>query len=253
MPDVRYIVEPPLAVVTLDRPERRNAINADLATELTAALQSAVADPRCRAVLLRAEGPAFSAGMDLAHLRRMMEQSYESNLDDSRRLAAFLALVWNLPKPVVSAVQGPALGGGCGLAAICDVTIASAQATLGFPEVKVGFVPAIVSVFLVRLVGYSHARDLLVTGRIVVAEEARQIGLVNRVVPAAELEAHARVVAEQLATGSPQAIAATKRLLGPVPPDELERAAVANAEARSTADCREGVRAFLEKRPPIWS
>ena len=253
MPDVRYTVEPPLALVTLDRPEQRNAISADMVTEFTAALQSAAADPRCRAVLLRAEGPVFCAGMDLAHLRSMMEQPYEANLEDSRRLAALIDLVWSLPKPLVSAVQGPALGGGCGLAAVCDVTIASAEATLGFPEVKIGFVPAIVSVFLVRLVGYAHARELLVTGRLLQAEEARQIGLVNRVVPAAEIDAHARAVAEELAAGSLQAVAATKRLFAPVPPDELEHAAAVNAEARSTADCREGVRAFLEKRPPSWS
>ncbi|NOT27667.1 MAG: enoyl-CoA hydratase/isomerase family protein [Acidobacteria bacterium] len=253
MPDIRYTVEPPLALVTLNRPERRNAISADMVTELTVAFQSAAADPRCRAVLLRSEGPAFCAGADLTHLRLLMEQSFESNLEDSRRLAALFDLVWSLPKPVVSAVQGPALGGGCGLAAICDFTIASEEATLGFPEVKIGFVPAIVSVFLVRLVGYAHARELLVTGRVRLAEEARQIGLVNRVVPAAELGAHARAVAERIAAGSLQAVAATKRLLGGVPPDELERAAVINAEARATADCREGVRAFLEKRPPAWS
>lgn len=253
MPDIRYTVEPPVAVVTLDRPGRRNAISGEMVTELTAALQSAAADPLCRVVLLRAEGPAFCAGMDLAYLRSMMEQPYKANLEDSRRLASLFDLLWRLPKPVVSAVQGPALGGGCGLAAICDVTIASAEATLGFPEVKLGFVPALVSVFLVRLVGYTHARELLVTGRLLLADEAREIGLVNQVVPAAEVDAHARAVAERLASGSLQAVAATKRLLGAVPPDELDHAAVANAEARATADCREGVRAFLEKRPPIWS
>lgn len=253
MPDIRYVVEPPLGVVTLDRPGRRNAISGEMVTELTAALQSAAADPLCRAVLLRAEGPAFCAGMDLAYLRSMMEQSYEANLDDSRRMASLFDLVWRLPKPVVSAVQGPALGGGCGLAAICDVTIASAEATFGFPEVKIGFVPALVSVFVVRLVGYAQSRELLVTGRLLSAEEARGIGLVNHVVPAAEIDAHARAVAERLASGSLQAVAATKHLLRAVPPEELERAAMVNAEARATADCREGVRAFLEKRPPVWS
>ena len=187
MPDVRYIVEPPIAIITLDRPGRRNAISREMATELAAALQSAAADPLCRAVLLRAEGPAFCAGMDLAYLRSMMEQSYEANLEDSRRLASLFDLLWRLPKPVVSAVQGPALGGGCGLAAICDVTIASAEATLGFPEVKIGFVPALVSVFVVRLVGYAQSRELLVTGRLLSAEDAREIGLVNDVVPAADI------------------------------------------------------------------
>jgi methylglutaconyl-CoA hydratase len=252
-PAIHYAVKPPLAVITLDRPERRNAMNPEMVAELTDSLQAAAADSRCRAVLLRAEGPAFCSGMDLDSLRRMLGQPFEANLEDSRRMATLLDLVWTLPKPVVAAVQGAALGGGCGLAAVCDVTIAAHDAMLGFPEVKIGFVPAIVSVFLVRLVGHAHARELLVTGRSLGAVEAGQVGLVNDVVPATEVDARARELAAQLAAGSLQAVAATKRLLSEIPRDELDRAAVANAEARSTADCREGVQAFLEKRRPTWS
>jgi methylglutaconyl-CoA hydratase len=252
MPTIEYVVQPPLGIITLDRPKRRNALSAEMVTELTDALRSAAADSRCRAVLLRAEGPAFCAGMDLDSLRRMMEQPYETNLEDSRRMAALLDLVWTLPKPVVAAVQGAALGGGCGLAVVCDVAIAAPKATLGFPEVKIGFVPAIVSVFLVRLVGHAHARELLVTGRSLGAADAKQMGLVNEVAAAGEVDARARDVAARLGAGSLQAVAATKRLLGDIPRDELERAIVANARARSTADCREGVQAFLDKRRPRW-
>jgi methylglutaconyl-CoA hydratase len=253
MSSVRYAVEPPLAIVTLDRPARRNALDAELVAELTTTLQSAAADARCRAVVLRAEGPAFCAGMDLVWLRSLLDQPYQINLADSRRLAELFDLLWTLPKPVVAAVQGPALGGGCGLACVSDITLASADATLGFPEVRIGMVPAIVSLFLVRLVGHAHARELLLTGRRLTATDARQIGLVNEVVSNQELDRRAYDVASELASSSAQAVAATKRLLGPIPPDELERAAVANAEARATAHCREGITAFLEKRPPMWS
>jgi len=253
VPTIRYVVQPPLGIITLDRPDRRNALSTDMLTELTHALQSASADSRCRAVLVRAKGPAFCAGMDLDTLRRMTDQPYEANLEDSRRMATLLDLVWTLPKPIVAAVQGAALGGGCGLATVCDVTVAAPEATLGFPEVKIGFVPAIVSVFLTRLVGHARARDLLVTGRSLDAAEAHRIGLVNRVAPAGELDAHAHELAARLGAGSLQAMAATKRLLSAIPRDELARAIVANAEARSTSDCREGVRAFLDKRQPVWS
>jgi methylglutaconyl-CoA hydratase len=253
MPSVRYVVEPPLAIVTLDRPERRNALDPELVAELMHALQSAAADPRCRAVVLRAEGPAFCAGMDLVSLREMLDQPYQINLVDSRRLAALFDLLWSLPKPVVAAVQGAALGGGCGLACVSDFALASADATLGFPEVRIGFVPALVSLFLVRLVGHARARELLLTGRRLTAADARQVGLVTEVVPASELDRRARELASDLASHSAQATAATKRLLGPIPVEELERAAVANAEARATSDCREGVTAFLEKRKPVWS
>jgi methylglutaconyl-CoA hydratase len=152
----------------------------------------------------------------------------------------------------VAAVQGPALGGGCGLAAVCDLTIAAPEATFGFPEVRIGFVPAIVSVFLVRLVGLSRARDLLLTGRSIGAPEAHAIGLAHAVAAPGELDTCAREWATRLAANSPEAMAATRRLVAPIPPDELDRACRANADARATRDCREGVQAFLEKRPPSW-
>jgi methylglutaconyl-CoA hydratase len=210
-------------------------------------------DPNCRAILFRAEGPAFCAGMDLDHLRRIMVQSYEDNLEDSRGFAALFERLWSIPKPTVAAVQGAALGGGCGLAAICDVTVASDDATLGVPEVRIGFVPAIVSVFLVRLVGHAHTRELCMSGRRLSAAEAHRIGLVNEVVSSAALDGRSREIARELSRNSLQAMAATRRLLPSIPREELERAAVSNAMARMTEDCREGIRAFLEKRQPSWA
>ena len=253
MRTIRYNVEPPVGVITLDRPDRRNALDLEMVGELMEACRAAETDPRCRVILLRAEGPAFCAGMDLSALQMMATQSYEANLEDSRRLATVFERLWSFPKPTVAAVQGAALGGGCGLAAICDVTLTAPAAMLGFPEVRIGFVPAIVSVFLVRLVGHAHARNLLVTGRRMTAAEAHRIGLVNEVVSLDALDRRARDVAEELAANSAQAMAATKALMPAISQDEIERACVANAKARTTDDCREGVRAFLEKRPPCWT
>jgi methylglutaconyl-CoA hydratase len=249
---VRYRLEPPVGIITLDRPDQRNALNTEMCTALVEALRNAEGDPACRVVLLRAEGPAFCAGMDLDYLQRMMTQSYEDNLEDSRRFATLFERLWSFPKPTVAEVHGAALGGGCGLAAICDVTIAADDAVLGFPEVRVGFVPAIVSVFLVRLVGHAHARDLFMTGRRLAAADAHRIGLVNEVAPQSTLEHRAHEVAREMAGNSSQAMAATRRLLPGIPAEELERACVANAKARMTDDCREGIRAFLEKRRPSW-
>ena len=250
---IRYNLEPPVGVITLDRPDRRNALDSEMAGELTEALGAAETDPRCRVILLRAEGPAFCAGMDLRALQMMLSQSYEANLEDSRRLAAVFERLWSFPKPTVAAVQGAALGGGCGLAAICDVTLTAPDTQLGFPEVRIGFVPALVSIFLVRLVGHAHARDLLLSGRRMTGAEAHRIGLVNEVVALDALDRRAREVAKEFSANSPQAMAATRRLLPAISPEELEQACVANANARMTDDCREGVRAFLEKRPPSWT
>ena len=250
---VRYNLAPPVGVITLDRPDRRNALDSEMAGELMEACRAAEIDPRCRVVLLRAEGPAFCAGMDLRALQMMLSQSYEANLEDSRRLAAVFERLWSFPKPTVAAVQGAALGGGCGLAAICDVTLTAPDTQLGFPEVRIGFVPALVSIFLVRLVGHAHARDLLLSGRRMTGAEAHRIGLVNEVVSLDVLDRRAREVAEELASNSPQAMAATKRLMPAISQDEIERACVVNAKARMTDDCREGVRAFLEKRAPSWT
>ncbi len=212
-----------LKVVTLNRPEKRNALNPELIAMLIEAF--AVGD---RPVLLRAEGKVFCAGMDLDHLYEMMQRPYEDNLEDARRLGAMYYRIWNYPKPVIAAVQGPALAGGCGLVSVCDYVIAAPGAKFGYTEVTLGWLPAIVSIFL------ETGRDLLLSGKIIDAAEALKIGLVHEVTD--HLEARARELKPD------------KRPRKSVTPEELDQACIANAKARLTEECRAGVRAFLEKR-----
>jgi methylglutaconyl-CoA hydratase len=214
-----------LEVVTLNRPEKRNALNPEIIAMVTDAFTKAD-----RPVLLRAEGKVFCAGLDLDALDAMMQQSYEANLEDARRLGAMYYRIWNYPKPVIAAVQGPALAGGCGLVSVCDYVLAAPEATFGYTEVTIGFLPAIVSVFL------DKGRDLLLSGRIIDAGDAREIGLVQEIVPAEELEVRARELKP------------VKRPRRTVTPEELEAACLANVRARLTEECRAGVRAFLERR-----
>jgi methylglutaconyl-CoA hydratase len=237
---IKLNFEPSLAVITLNRPEKRNALNPEMVAELTEAFSAAEADPRCRAVLFRAEGKAFCAGMDLDELLAMMELPYEANLEDSRRLGAMFQRIWSLSKPVVGVAQGSAIAGGCGLASVCDYFFAVPTAKFGYTEVAIGFVPAIVSIYLERVIGKAPAVDLLETGRIIEAHEAKALGLIHEVVSPENLEARAREFA----------LGATKRSRAAVTPEELERACVANAQARFTEKCRAGVSAFLAKRQP---
>lgn len=176
-------------------------------------------------VLLRAEGPAFCAGLDLEHLWAMMQKSYEENLEDARRLGAMYYRIWNYSHPVVAAVQGPALAGGCGLVSVCDYVVATPAATFGYTEATIGFLPAIVSIFLDR------GSDVLLSGRIIDAKEALRIGFIDEVSPTLR-----------------PSVTPGKRPRKTVQPDELDAACIANAKARFTEEARAGVRAFLEKR-----
>jgi len=250
-------LEPALAVITLNRPEKRNAISAAMIEELMAALDEACASP-ARAIILTGAGKAFCSGMDLEALRALAAgQSREQNLEDSRRMMRLFLEVYACEKPLIAAVNGAALAGGCGLATLCDFTLAVPEAGFGYTEVRIGFIPALVSVFLVRQIGEKRARDLLLTGRIVKAEEALRLGLINEVVPADKLMERARELAATLAASSPSSLTRTKRLLREIAGEELERQLEAaireNAAIRDTADFREGLSAFLEKRPPSWA
>ena len=253
---LRLGYEDGIATLTLSRPEKRNAISRALIEELLAALAEAEASS-AQVLIVAAEGKAFCAGMDLEDLRAMSAQSAEENLLHSRRIAALFRSLYDFPKTTIAAVNGPAIAGGAGLATLCDFTLASTAASFGFTEVRIGFLPAIVSAFLLRQVGEKHARDLLLTGRIISAEEAYRMGLVNEVVEAVHLEAGARRLAEQLLENSPASLRATKALLRSYGGEQLnrdvERGMEANAEMRKTADFQEGVRSFLERRKPRWS
>lgn len=245
-----------LAWLTLHRPDRRNAINAAMIDELLAALDTCQRQG-ARALILTGHGAAFCSGMDLEMLRGLNQQSADGHLAESRRLAYLFQRLYEFPAPTIAAVNGAAVAGGCGLATLCDFTLSVGSAKFGYPEVRIGFLPALVSVFLVRQIGEKRARDLLFTGRLIDAAEAAQWGLVTRVVEAAGLREQARELALSLLKNSPASLSACKRMLATLPRPSLEAgleyAAGENAAARQTADFREGVTAFLEKRSPRWT
>ncbi len=247
----------PVLTLTLNRPDKRNALSADLVAALKDALADAAEDDGVRVVVLTGAGTAFSAGADLALLESLQSASAEANLADSQHLAELFSAIYRHPKPVIAKVNGHAIAGGCGLAAVCDLALVADHAKLGFTEVRIGFVPAIVSVFVLRKLGEAAARDLMLRGHLIPADEAAHIGLVTRTVPAADLDAATDDLARELATStSATAVALTKRLLADVPgmglAEALGHAASLNALARSTADCKAGVAAFLGKTDPPW-
>ncbi|MGA9673162.1 MAG: enoyl-CoA hydratase-related protein [Terracidiphilus sp.] len=242
--------------ITLNRPERRNAMTPEMQLELLAALEEAAASS-CRVVVLQGAGQAFCSGLDLSALQAMSNQTAAGHRADAERIARLLRTLYELPKPTIAAVHGPAIAGGTGLATICDFTLAVPSAKFGYTEARIGFVPAIVSAFLALQIGDKRARDLLLTARLFDAEEAYRLGLVNEVVPPDSLTEHVRALAQMLAANSPESMSATKLLLAAQNKSWLDAAIVqameANARARQTADFQEGLASFLEKRAPVWS
>jgi len=244
-----------VATITLNRPEKRNAISTQMIAELQTALD-AVERTHTRVVILTGAGKAFCAGMDLELLQTIAKQSPSENQEDSRRMAKMFRKIWSYSRPLIAAVNGHALAGGCGIATLCDFTLAVPEAKFGYTEVKIGFLPAIVSVFLARQIGEKRTRDLLLTGRLIEAAEAKEMGLVNEVVPAEHLMKRAHELAEAILAASPSSITRAKHLLVSAAAAEidhdLERAVLENARVRCTPDFQEGLAAFLEKRKPIW-
>lgn len=245
----------PIARITLNRPEKRNAISTAMMAELQTALDE-IEKKLTRVVIITGAGKAFCAGMDLDMLSTIAKQTPAENQEDSRRIAKMFRRIWSFPRPMIAAVNGPAFAGGCGIATLCDFTLAAPEARFGYTEVKIGFLPAIVSVFLTRQIGEKRSRDLLLTGRIIDAAEAKEFGLVTEVVPAERLLARADELAGTLIEASPSSLSRAKRLLissevAGVDHD-LERAILENARIRCTPDFQEGVASFLEKRKPVW-
>lgn len=241
--------------ITLNRPERRNAMTPQMQEELLAAMQEAAAGS-CRVVVLAGVGEAFCAGLDLSSLQGMNDKSGAEHTADAQRIARLFRTLHELPKPTIAAVHGAAIAGGTGLATICDFTLAVPAAKFGYTEVKIGFVPALVSAYLMLQIGDKRARDLLLTGRLFSAEEAYRLGLVNEIVQRDQLAGRTLELAETLKANSPQSMTTTKGLLAAQNKGWLDAATEfamnANAEARTTHDFREGVAAFLEKRKPVW-
>lgn len=242
--------------ITLDRPERRNAITPGMQKELIDALEE-TARSTARVLVVTGADDAFCSGLDINVLKTMDRESARDYRANMERIARLFLTLYELPIPTIAAVHGPAIAGGAGLAIVCDFTLATHEARFGFTEVKIGFVPALVSAFLQMQIGGKHARDLLLTGRIIDAEEADRLGLVTGVVPHAELSTRTLQLAKLLIANSPEALARTKRLMAMQNRVWLdiavEQGLKASADARETADFREGVAAFLEKRKPRWS
>jgi len=208
-------------------------------------------------VILTGAGKAFCAGMDLDELKSLLGKSHDENVKDSATMAAMFRRLYDFPKPTIAAVNGAAIAGGTGLATICDFTLAVVEAKFGYTEVRIGFVPAIVSSILVWQVGHKIARDLLLSGRLFDASEAHRYGLVNEVVSADRLLERANELAAQLQENSPSSVRATKKLINGFIDKQLDEQIAAaiddNARIRTTADFREGVSSFLEKRKPVWT
>jgi methylglutaconyl-CoA hydratase len=244
-------------LILLNRPEKRNSLNADIVRELYGALRSAEHDDSIRVVVLGAEGPAFCAGADLDYLMQISMNSPLENVADSMNLMEMLYLLRTFPKPTIAKVQGPALAGGCGLALACDIVVANDAAQFGFTEVRIGFVPAIVMKLLVERVGAGSARELLVRGNILTADMAMELGMVNYVVGNDELESAVERLAMEIAIKtSPEAVGLTKQLFREIESMDLREAmthaACFNAIARTTESFRRGVNSFLNKEKLNW-
>jgi methylglutaconyl-CoA hydratase len=243
--------------LTLNRPDRRNALTPGMQNELIAALEDAAASSTTRLVILTGAGEAFCAGLDLSELQAMASKTAFEAADDAHRISRMFRTLFELPLPTIAQVNGYALAGGTGLATLCDFTIATPNTKFGYTEAKIGFVPALVSAYLVLQIGGKRARDLLLTGRLFSADEALTFGLINEVVPAAEIAARVQTLAATLLANSPSSLRATKLLLAAQNrawlDTALELSIEANAQSRQTQDFHEGIAAFLEKRKPVWS
>lgn len=256
MPSLSVTDHGPVRLLTLDRPEVKNALSRELRDGLLEQVVGAGADDAVRVLVLTGAGDAFCAGLDLAELEGTVAASPEEHRADTTALAELFLAIIDCPKPIVAAVNGPAVAGGAGIVTACDVAFAADGARFGYTEARIGFVAALVSVLLVRQVGEKHARELLLGARLIDASRAQAMGLVNHVVPADELLERTMDFARRMADNAPSSLAATKKLLTRVATadlaDGMAAAVEANVASRQSSELAEGVRAFFEKRDPRW-
>jgi methylglutaconyl-CoA hydratase len=254
---IQYAVQDRIGVITMNRPEKRNALSHEMVTDLKAAFSKAEQDETVKVIVLKANGEAFCAGADLEYLRQMQGFSYEQNYSDSTHLKELFLQIYTLKKIVVAQIQGHALAGGCGLATVCDFSFAVPEANFGYTEVRIGFIPAIVMVFLIRKIGEAKARALLLSGSLASADEAHHMGLINEVISEENLASEVNTFATQLVVqNSAYSMSVTKQMIARVQSlpleDALTFAAEMNAKARSSDDCKRGISAFLNKDKISW-
>ncbi|RAI91964.1 enoyl-CoA hydratase/isomerase family protein [Algoriphagus yeomjeoni] len=246
-----------IGIIRLNRPEKRNALSPELISGLHQAFVEMNANEKVKIILLRSTGKAFCAGADLAYLQQLQDFSYEENLQDSRRLMELFNLIYSVPKVVIAEIQGHALAGGCGLATVCDFAFSVPEALFGYTEVRIGFVPALVSVFLQEQIGAAKTQELLLSGEFITATKAAELGLITGVEPSEFLEKYVIEFASKLISqNSGYAMGKTKSLLRKLNLESrnksLELAAETNAKARAHEDCKKGIAAFLNKTSPDW-
>jgi len=246
-----------IVYLTLNRPEKKNALNSELIDTLKSSFTSLLNDDSTRVIVMRANGNSFCSGADLGYLQLLHNNTFEENLADSSSLADLFRLIYTHPKLIISQVEGPALAGGCGLATVCDFCYATPESKFGYTEVKIGFIPAIVSYFILRKAGETRARELLLSGKIVDAETAFRYGLITGIYDKKNIAEMVSETAVRLAhETSPESVARTKNLISGIQHlnlnDAMNYAAIENAKARATEDCKKGIRAFLNKEKIKW-
>jgi methylglutaconyl-CoA hydratase len=254
---IEYRVADRIATILLNRPEKRNALNGAMVAELQQAFSLAGEDAAVKVIVLKGAGEAFCAGADLEYLQQLQQNSFDENLADSHALMLLMQQIYYHEKVVIAQVEGHAIAGGCGLVTLCDLSYAVPEAKLGYTEVKIGFIPALVTVFLVRKTGEGRARELLLTGQLVSAAKSREYGLINEIVPKDKIADHVTGIAQALCNdAAANSLKVTKQLIGAVldkPLHEaLEQAARLNAVTREHPECKRGIQAFLNKEKLAW-
>ena len=255
---VEYSLNNKCVYIKINRPEKKNALNYDTVMELKKAFTKAETESKAKIIVLTGEGDYFCAGADLEYLSKLQKYSYDENLNDSIHLMQLFKLVYHLKKPVLSMIKGGALAGGCGLVAVSDFAFATEDSKFGFTEVRIGFLPAIVSVFLIRKIGEAKTKELLISGEIFDSKKALELGLITSVFPVDELEKQTETFIDKLLQhNSSNSMNATKQLINKITclsfEDALKYAAEANAKNRLSEDCKKGIAAFLEKKDLIWN
>jgi len=254
---IEYQIKDRIAYISLNRPEKRNAFNEALVNELKQAFTAAENDNEVKIVVLQGNGKAFSAGADLEYLQSLQKNTFDENLADSNNLKELYQHIYQYKKIVIAKIQGHAIAGGAGLATVCDFSFSVPEALFGYTEVKIGFIPAIVMVFLLRKINEGKAKELLLTGKLISAQEAMDYGIINQIVESEKIEDFVHEFAINLAeTTSAQSIENTKTMINKVQEIELNEAfdyaAEMNAKGRGNEDCKKGIAAFLNKEKIVW-